>query len=334
MDVGPLANGHPDPGETVDLIATMKNFGSSATNVHIELEASDPYITIIDGSADLGDMAEGQVADNSADPFSFEVAAHAPTGRIVQLSLEATFTGGETPSGLVVCIGRYDYLVWDPTGDHTSGPIIAAILDGLHYSGAYTESLPVDRLDDYASLWVSCGVYPGNHVVDSGGLEGPAIVDYMANGGSVYLEGGDVWAYDSQYGGFDFRPHFEIDATDDGSGDLSHVLGEMGTFTEGMDLLYVGENSYIDRLNPIGSGYALMQNSSPAYSCGIAADQGTYRTVGTSFELGGLQDGAEPSTKTALVREIIEFFEIAPNDTLFVDDFESSGTGNWSATVP
>jgi hypothetical protein len=298
------------------------------------LETTDPSITIIDGSTIIGDVAPGEVVDTGADPFAFEVAADAPTGSIVELSLRAIFTGGETPSELALVIGKFDYLVWDPTGDQSSGPTIAATLEGWHYIGTSRDSLPLDRLDDYASLWVSCGMYPENFVVESTGPEGPAIVAFMAAGGSVYLEGGDIWAFDPQWGGYDFRPHFGIDATQDGSGDLVNVVGVTGQFSEGMNFVYAGENSYVDRLNPTAHGFAVLSNTSPAYHCGVAGDTGTYRTVGTSFELAGLLDGGGVSTKASLVRAVMDFFGIAAKDIMFGDDFESGNCDAWSVMVP
>jgi hypothetical protein len=334
VDVGGLANGRPDPGETVDLIATLRNFGAFADDVQVQLETTDPYLVIVDGSSDLGDLDEGEVAATSADPFTFEVSAQAPSGHIAELRVRAAFTGGETVTELLLCIGRFNYLVWDPTDDRSSGPVIAAILAGSHFSGSYTESLPLSRLDDYASLWVSCGIFPTNYLVDSAGLEGQAIVDFMAGGGSVYLEGGDVWYYDPQIGGFDFRSHFGISATIDGSGDLSRVQGVTGQITEGMDFLYAGENSFIDHLDPVSGGFTVLRNSSPSYGCAVAWDEGSYRTVGASFELGVLQDGVEPSTRANLVHAVMGFFGLAPNDTLFVDGFESGGASGWGNVVP
>lgn len=181
---------------------------------------------------------------------------------------------------------------------------------------------------------MSVGVYVDNFVLGSGAAEGPAIVDYMANGGCVYLEGGDVWAYDPGTGGFDFRPHFGITATDDGGSDLSHVIGSTGEFTEGMEFVYTGENAFIDHLNPTGDGFALFSNNSPAYDCGIAADAGTHRTVGTSFEFSGLQDGEEPSTVASLAHAIMDFFQVDPSPVVFTDDFESGDSIAWSVTVP
>ncbi len=331
LDSGDLANGRLDPGETVGLVTTLKSFGSLATNVQVELSTTDPYLTVVDGVTDLGDVAPGEVVANAGDPFSLEVASSAPSGHIVELEVRATFTGGETLSELALCIGRFDYLVWDPTGDRSSGPIIAATLDLLQYTGKYREVLRLDELDDYATLWVSNGMYPDNFVLEDVSPLGPAIVAFMASGGCVYLEGGDIWAFDPQNGGFDYRPHFGIAAQDDGAGDLTEVRGVPGTFFEGMHFTYAGENSYVDHLDPTGQAVAVLTNSSPVYNCGVANDAGTYRTVGTSFELGGLQDGA--STRAALVRSVMDFFHVEAH-VLFADGFESGTTAAWAEVVP
>ena len=316
------------------MIATFKNFGPYASGVQVELDSADPSITIIDGVATLGDVASGALADTSADPFTIEISSGAQTGSIADLTLHATSAGGDTWSDLALLIGRFDYLVWDPTDDQSSGPVIAATLADRQYTGALRQTLPIDRLDDYATLWVSLGVYAENYVVDSDGNEGPAIVAFMNNGGNVYLEGADVWAYDPQLGGFDFAPHFSLGATQDGTGDLYHVVGVAGTIADGMDFLYVGENSFIDHLQPVANGVALLGNSAPAYTCGVAGDTGTYRTVGASFELGGLDDGVGPSTKADLARVIMDFFGVAPKDPLFADGFETGDASAWSAGIP
>ncbi|OQX50746.1 MAG: hypothetical protein B5M53_11830 [Candidatus Cloacimonas sp. 4484_209] len=70
-----------------------------------------------------------------------------------------------------------------------------------------------------------------------------------------------------------------------------------------MSFSYSGENNWIDHISPMGSGFLIFENSSPAYDCGVANDAGTYRTVGTSFEFGGLTNGSPPST-------IMHFFGI------------------------
>ena len=136
------------------------------------------------------------------------------------------------------------------------------------------------------------------------------MVDYLQNqNGRMYLEGGDVWYYDPPTG-YDFCPLFGIQAVDDGSGDMGPVIGEPSTFTQGMNFNYGGENSWMDHINPTGSGFLVFHDGNDSYNCGVANDAGTYRTVGTSFELGLLVDAAVPSTREVLLDSIMQFFGI------------------------
>jgi PKD repeat protein len=119
------------------------------------------------------------------------------------------------------------------------------------------------------------------------------------------MEGGDTWYYDPST---PVHPMFKINATADGSGDLSSLTGQAGTFTEGMSFVYNGENAWIDRIEPIAPAVKIFQNQSPAYGTAVAYDGGTYKTIGASHEFGGLSDGA--STKAALMEKYLNFFGV------------------------
>jgi hypothetical protein len=77
-----------------------------------------------------------------------------------------------------------------------------------------------------------------------------------------------------------------------------------------MSFSYTGENNYIDQIEPYPPAYLVFQNGSPVYGTAVAYDAGTYRTVGASFEFGGLADGTSPSTKNELMHQIIDFFGV------------------------
>ena len=47
----------------------------------------------------------------------------------------------------------------------------------------------------------------------------------------------------------------------------------------------------------------LFNNVSRAYGCAVAYDAGTYKTIGASFEFGGLADGSSPWTKDEMMAE-------------------------------
>lgn len=127
----------------------------------------------------------------------------------------------------------------------------------------------------------------------------------------MYLEGGDVWYYDVMLGGYDFCPLFGINAVADGSNNMGPVVGQASTFTAGMYFAYGGENSWMDHITSGNqNAFVILRDGNDYYDCGVAYNGGTYRTVGTSFELGLLTDGTPPSTRAALLDSIMHFFSI------------------------
>ena len=208
------------------------------------------------------------------------------------------------------------YYIWNPDPTPTPGENMHTILTNLGYSGDYGTTLAPD-LTQYQAVFVCVGIYSNNYVIDASSSEAAKLVDFLENqDGRMYLEGGDVWYYDPQsQGGYDFGSLFGIDAESDGSGDLEPVVGENGVFTEGMNFSYNGENSRIDHINPTGSGFLILHDGNNAYNCGVANDAETYKTIGTSFELGLLTDNTPPSTRAVLLDSIMHFFGITPGVT-------------------
>ncbi|MDT8394129.1 MAG: T9SS type A sorting domain-containing protein, partial [Bacteroidales bacterium] len=95
---------------------------------------------------------------------------------------------------------------------------------------------------------------------------------------------------------------------EDGGSDLGIILGEPASFTEGLQYFYSGDNSWIDHIAPQGEAFTIFQNQSPEYINAVAFDGGSYRTIGSSFEFGGLEDAE--SSKDYLMHKYLEFFGI------------------------
>lgn len=315
---GGNANGIIDPGETIEVIVTLRNMGTDlAQNVVATLIGSDSYISLIDSTTAFGDIQQNEMVSNEDDPFTFSVDPNTPMGYTFTLNLVVTAEPDFVDTFYLnfnVAWGG-DYIIWDPDETPSSGPLLDSLLKMRGFTGIYTADLSpyADFLINFGALFVCVGIYPHNHVIDEGSPEAQAIVNYLNSGGRVYLEGGDVWYYDPLTGGFNFNPYFGITPIEDGSGDLSTVNGMEGTFTSNMSFYYNGENSWIDHIEASGTGFNIFSNSNPFYYCGVAnVASGTggaeYRTVGLSFEFAGLQDGTPPSTKDALLDSIVAFF--------------------------
>ncbi len=306
-------NGVVDPGEAADLTLYLLNSGFVAAQAgNLVVRTQDPYVTLTDSTAAFDAIAPDQVV--ATDPVSLVADSSTPVHHMATLVLTATsgiYTFTDTLT-LMIGVGGH-YLVWDPDPNHTSGPVIAALLDSLGLTGDYTTDLMTyaEDVPYYESIFVTVGIFSDNYRIDAGSPEASLLESYvLEHGGNLYLEGGDVWYYDAEYaGGYDFRPLFGLSSNEDGTGDLGTVLGLAGTFTEGMVFSYTGENDWIDHLNATASGaFNIFQNQSPQYYCGVAYDAGNYKTVGLSFELAGLADGT--FTKLDLVRAIEEFFGV------------------------
>jgi hypothetical protein len=207
-----------------------------------------------------------------------------------------------------------------------------------------TTDIP-DTLDQYSSVFVCLGVYPDNHVLSNS--DGQKLANYLNSGGRLYMEGGDTWKFDPQTA---VHPMFRILGVVDGGSDLGTILGYNGTFTEGMSFLYTGDNQYIDHILSEATAFHIFKNQNPFYDNAVAFDGGTYLTIGSSFEFGGLSDGSYPSTKTHLMEKYLSFFGIEPpplranfigfptsittgEDVTFTD-YSTGGVSAWTWSFP
>jgi hypothetical protein len=229
----------------------------------------------------------------------------------LELLLEVTAGVYVDTSSLTVYIGQRDVLVWDPDLNHTSGPVIADILDSLDFSVDYSVQFPEDLVSVYRSIFICCGVYPNNFVIRDTSRAASALVCYLeAQNGKVYLEGGDIWVGDPQANhGYNFCPLFEVEPISNTIGLFPGTFGQPGTFTQDMEFEYLGEVTMLDCIDSTASSSLIFRNAHNNYGCAVAANN---RTVGTVFELGCLVDTISPSTKYALLDSIMDYFGIPP----------------------
>jgi len=301
VDVTGNNNGKIDPGETVQLTIQLENQGSSdAFNVSALLTCPDPFITINQGTQNYGNINAGATVQQS---FAVTASVATPAGHPVTFNLaisgDLSLTG---TASFTEVIGQIPVLIIDLDGNTNSANKMMDAIAVIDLTAEYTTSFPAD-LGLYSSIFLCLGIYPDNHVLTTS--QGQALAGFLNNGGNLYMEGGDTWYYDTQT---PVHNMFGINPTADGSGDLSTIIGQTGTFTEGMSFAYSGDNSYIDRIQPTGSAFLILQNNSPSYGTAVANDQGTYKTIGVSHEFGGLTDGVTPSTKEDLFSTYLEFF--------------------------
>jgi len=319
-------NNRLDPGETADMTITLINNGSApAYNVVGTLIPLNPYITVTSGNQAYGDMNPGQ--DNTKS-FAVEVDDQAPQGITISFIIQYTGNfgiGGFTQFSTI--IGQIPVMVIDLDFNQNSADKMIDALESLDVPVTYSTEVPANGLDLYSSVFVCLGTYSDNHTLSSS--EGQQLADYLDQGGNLYMEGADTWKYDPQTA---VHPKFKIIGLEDGSGDLGTIQGKTGTFTDGMSFNFVGDNAYIDRISWNYPAYEIFKNADPSYINAVAQDATTYKTIGTSFEFGGLADGSFPSTKKNLMKEYLNFFGITP-PPLLANFFAYPTTINLGDTV-
>jgi hypothetical protein len=222
-------------------------------------------------------------------------------------------------------------LIIDLDGNTNSGPVIQTTIQSLGINVEYVTEFPAS-LNSYSSVFVCLGAFADNTILTSD--QGLFLANYLNSGGSLYMEGADTWYYDAPTA---VHTMFNIEGIDDGLSDISLINGQAGTFTEGMSFSYSGDNNWVDHLEPVAPAVKIFVNLSPLYGTGVAYDAGTYKTIGSSHEFGGLNNGTYPSTKQDLMNLYLNFFEIPalapPIATIASNIQQTSFQANWNTSV-
>jgi len=297
-----------DPGETVQLTIDISNNGSSeAIDISGILACDEDLITIEENTLDYGAIGIGE---SSQQTYTVTASDIIPPGFTADFEIEIMSAEDFLGIGLFsIVVGQIPVLVIDLDVNNNSAPELVSSIENYGLSADYMTAFP-DNLELYSSVFVCLGIYSNNHVLST--TQGQKLADYLTNGGSLYMEGADTWAYNDPT---PVHPMFNINGVNDGSNNLYLVEGQPGTFTEDLSFSYTGENNYIDHLEPIAPAVSIFKNPNPIYNCAVAYDAGNYKTIGSSYEFGGLVDDAPSSTRDILIARYLEFFELGETST-------------------
>ena len=293
-------NGNFDPGEAVQITIYVTNSGSSrAFGVTGDLTTSDSYITLATDPQFFGDAEPDEVISAS---FVLVADEQTPSGHPAFFDFNLSADHGISGFGQFnLTIGPIPVLIIDLDGNHNSADSIQQTITKMGIVSESTSSIPAE-LALYSSIFLSLGTYNTNYVLSPS--EGQILADYLLNGGRLYIEGGDTWYYDPET---PVHVLFGIHGLSDGAGDLDTITGVAGTPAENLQMKYTGDNNWIDQLEAVNGAQSLFKNLSPAYTCAVSKIGNGYKTIGTSFEFGGIND---ESARQSLMAVYLDFFEI------------------------
>lgn len=122
-------DGFWDPGESVAVYVTLKNFGMvGATNVNATIATSDPYVTLFSTTSGYGSIG-GQETAVGAQPYLMKAAANTPREHIAGFSLNISSAETSWTAGFGIQIGQY--LLTDPVPDGPRQPPLYWAYDNI-----------------------------------------------------------------------------------------------------------------------------------------------------------------------------------------------------------
>ena len=96
-------------GKVLDFTIENSGKGASAGDVTSVLSTTDPYVTIVDGVADFGELSAGEVSEGA---FVINVAENTPNGHTVYMKVTTTDGVSEWYDDITVVIDNYARIVY------------------------------------------------------------------------------------------------------------------------------------------------------------------------------------------------------------------------------
>jgi len=188
-----------------------------------------------------------------------------------------------------------------------SGPFIAKTLGDLGIHFTYYTEWPDDFTDH--NIWFFClSIFADNYILSSS--EAADIVSALQSGDSIYMESGDSWCYDSEKD--TIAPMFGVSQDNDGQDMPAVVRGQPSTILSGLEFVYAGVNAYVDEISAVSPATVLIRSDGDNEGRTVSYNAGGYKTIASSFTLGGLTDSDWPEQKKNLLLHYLEFFDFEP----------------------
>jgi hypothetical protein len=192
-------DGQPDPGETFDMIISLKNWGSgTATGVSAQLSSPSPHVTVPVDSSSYGDILSDQTV-SSQTAYTLSIDAGCPDGHVADLIVGIAAGSYATADTFQISIGQLPILLVDDDDGQAYQSYWVDALNANGYSYDVWEitakgSPPLDSLNLYRIiLWTTADDYGSAGspttltATDQANLQA-----YLDAGGNLFLSSQDL----------------------------------------------------------------------------------------------------------------------------------------------
>ena len=313
VDDGFGGDGLADPGETIDLIVTLKNSWANATGVNATLDTANPDIVGLPHNINFPDIPAYESRSSS---YSIQIDPNCQDGSLVNLTLDIKVGGDDNNSDTfdLQIYGDIPILFVDDDGGRLDELQFINALESNGYgymvwdvAGRGVPPTAADMIPFQIVIW--------NIGFDFSGTLSPAdesqLSAYLDAGGNLFLSSQDVlW----EIGLTSFMQNYMH--VSQYSNDLKNpsVTGVSGDpISQGMDLnLVYTFTDYSDDIIPDASAAAIFTNdrSKPCALRYPAGGTSSYKVVFFAFPFEAISPvAADPNNQATVMRRIVEWFQ-------------------------
>ncbi len=308
----------PKPGEVSMMQYKFSNAGhAKVNNVSISANIPDTRVKLLSPAIQsVGTVIPGQKASIEYQILTSDSIA---LGTIIPIvvNLISNIRTLLTDT-LFFRVGKAPALVIDLDPNHLSAPTILEKITGLGYIAAITSAI-TSEINEYQSLFITLGKSSNRHILSY--TEGDILTNFLNQGGNIYLESRYVWRDDLLTS---LQPRFNIQTSN-----KLHVYDTLaattGAFTDGMKFTPNTPLVSMSYMQAVWGAFGLFEDNT--FTCSVANDAGTYKTIGCYFEFSALQGVNPESTLPKLMQEYLDFFDIKRNAIGIGEQISKKNTG-------
>ncbi|MEI6062347.1 MAG: T9SS type A sorting domain-containing protein, partial [Bacteroidota bacterium] len=292
------------PGELGGIRYKAGNIGhNSAQDVEVRLRFLDSGAQLVSNESQM--ISEITPGQKPAFIFQVKISDSIALGTLIPVQITLTSENKvQLIDTLHIRIGRVPVMVIDLDPDKASAPLIWQTVKDLGYLADY-KNLITSEMNEYQSVFISLGESSKRHILSYS--EAMMLTDYLDQGGNIYLESRNIWRDDLLTS---LQPRFNI-LTINKLHIYDTITASAGSFTEGMR--FTGAHNLVSfyYIHPLWEAFSLFTDGD--FTCSVANDAGTYKTIGCLFGFSAFLGINPASTQPNLMQKYLDFFQIKRN---------------------
>ena len=315
-DPGPGGNnnGAADPGESVTMPVTLKNWGLPATGVSATLSTTDPYITISSNYSTYPDMGLNGTGTSST-PYAFSSSPSTPAAHVVTFTLTIVSTGYDTTATFTVRIGEAPILLVDDDNGATYETYYKDALNanGYGYANWVVKTQGSPSLSELSKRKVVIWFTSLQATVTLTGVDETNLGNYLNAGGSLFFSSEEYLTerFETFAHNYLHVQDFVMDAI---SSSETGVAGD--TVSNGMNLtMSYPFGNYSDDIFPDANSRGIFINSTlnPGALRYPAVGTSAYKVVFFAFPFEAIANGTAPNNRSTVMKRVVDWL-LAPQD--------------------